>query len=159
MPGKVALPTLVVIGGLTWYVFAGSVWFNRCDAQLDPISLGPVQCHENEEQPTSPCPESTLWPAFGSCNRTYEGLSGFWGDDLISKLFSTLGQTAGGTLRPMLRDHVVPSWNGFFAETSRRDASMWVIGLFTAALAAELVKEWWSFYRHRDDEAGPKGDD
>jgi hypothetical protein len=148
-----------VIGGFTWYVVAGSVWFNRCGAQLDPISLGPVNCQEKDEKPTTQCPEFSLWPAFGSCNRTYEGLGGFWGDDLISKAFSTIGETAGGTLRPVLRDHVVPSWNGFFAEKSRRDATMWVIGLFTTALAGELVKEWWTYSRHRDTKPEPKSDE
>ena len=36
--------------------------------------------------------ESKLWPEFGSYNETYEGLSAFWGDDIISNFFANIGQ-------------------------------------------------------------------
>jgi hypothetical protein len=152
-PRKLIIPTFVVASGFLWYLVSGSVWFNKCKAEISAISLLPVvNCSESpgqivqDIQPTGETVESRLWPEFGANNEHYSDLSVFWGDDLISGFFSTLGSAAGGELRSYMRDSAVPAWNAFFKEDSRRSAVQWGFALITAALATELVKEWWKLY-------------
>ncbi|MBP7579112.1 MAG: hypothetical protein KA794_20515, partial [Candidatus Obscuribacter sp.] len=53
---------------------------------------------EQAEQNTTQVAQSVeqkLWPAFGSYNDVYQGLSAFWGDDIISNFFANIGQLIG----------------------------------------------------------------
>ena len=50
--------------------------------------------------------ESKLWPEFGSYNETYEGLSAFWGDDIISNFFANIGQLIGKWLSELINGWV-----------------------------------------------------
>jgi hypothetical protein len=53
--------------------------------------------------------EQQLWPDFGAYNDTYDGLSAFWGDDIVSNLFSNIGQLIGKWLSEFI--------NGWVADT------------------------------------------
>jgi hypothetical protein len=53
--------------------------------------------------------EQQLWPDFGAYNDTYDGLSAFWGDDIISNLFANIGQLIGKWLSEFI--------NGWVADT------------------------------------------
>ena len=50
--------------------------------------------------------EQQLWPDFGAYNDTYDGLSAFWGDDIISNLFSNIGQLIGKWLSEFINGWV-----------------------------------------------------
>jgi len=152
-PRKLMIPTLVVTLGFLWYLVSGSVWFNKCEAEINTVSLLPVvDCKESRKQSiqdfqsSGESIESRAWPEFGSNNDNYQDLSVFWGDDFISRFFSSLGSAAGGVLQPYIRDSVVPAWNVFFKEESRRSAVQGGFALITGGLASLLVKEWWKLY-------------
>ena len=53
--------------------------------------------------------EQQLWPDFGAYNDTYDGLSAFWGDDIISNLFSNIGQLIGKWLSEFINGWVADS--------------------------------------------------
>jgi hypothetical protein len=138
--GKILQISLLLIGGFSIYLIYGSNWYWRCKAQLDPINLMPITCQNNNNKIKPECKER-LWPDFGECNDTYEGLSEFWGDDLISKFFATLGNVAGDAVRPILRDTVVPTWNRVFLEEKNRDFVAWSVGAVPLAMIGLLTAD------------------
>jgi hypothetical protein len=101
----------------------------------------PKDCQKKPEPEFLPGCEGMLWPAFGSCSKSYDGLQAFWGDDLISSGFSGIGSVAGGALQPFMRETFVPTWNNLFKESERRSAVKGIVFVVTGALAAELVRE------------------
>jgi len=50
--------------------------------------------------------EQQLWPDFGAYNETYQGLSAFWGDDIISNFFANIGQLIGKWLSEFINGWV-----------------------------------------------------
>ena len=50
--------------------------------------------------------EQQLWPDFGAYNDTYQGLSAFWGDDIISNFFANIGQLIGKWLSEFINGWV-----------------------------------------------------
>jgi len=138
-PRKLLQISLLLIGGFGFYLVCGSNWYWQCKAQLDPANLLPVNC-QNTNRVRPECKES-LWPAFGECNDNYEDLSKFWGDDLISNFFSTLGNVAGDAARPILQDTVVPTWNRVFLEDKNRDFVAWAIGAIPIAMIGLITKD------------------
>lgn len=155
---KLVIPTLLVTGGSLWYALSGSIWFNECDAQLDPISLMPKDCRKKSEPEFLPGCEGRLWPAFGSCSKTNEGLSAFWGSDPLSKTFSGMAALAGEVFHPIMQDSFVPAWNNFFMEKERRSAVKGIVLLTTGALATELIREWWILYKKENRIQGRQDD-
>lgn len=74
---------------------------NNTDPTAQNIYDSPGQASLVQQQAEQDIPavaqnvEQKLWPDFGAYNDTYEGLSAFWGDDIISNFFANIGQLIG----------------------------------------------------------------
>jgi len=54
-PRKLVMPTFVVTCGFLWYLVSGSVWFNKCEVQLNIINFLPVvNCKESHKPDVLP---------------------------------------------------------------------------------------------------------
>lgn len=144
--GRAATISLLLVSGLCFFLVKGSRWYWECNAQLDPVTLLPVNCGAPKSAAVRPECEGRLWPAFGSCADHYEGLSAFWSDDPLSSLFQNFGTAVEDVSVPMLRDSFVPSWNAVFQMEKNRDLVAAAFGSTSVVLLGLVVKDLYDHF-------------
>jgi len=84
----------------------------------------------------------------------YNGLSQFWGDDLISNLFANIGaflmRWFVQIVNPIFNDQFVPAWNNYFAGGDAQSVSHRTVAIYLAqalfiiiaGVAAKMTFDW-----------------
>jgi len=83
-----------------------------------------------------------------------DGLSQFWGDDIISNLFATIGaflmRLFVQIVNPIFNDQFVPGWNAYFAGDDAQSVSHRTVAIYLAqalfiiiaGIAAKMTFDW-----------------
>ncbi len=139
----VALAAFYVALGHEWY-FGGKMLLCTPEEITKPASW----CHKPDPPREAIANPNDLFPAFGRYNDTYEGLGKFWGDDVVSNLFSQIGsilerwfaELMNGWFWPVF----APQWNAFFSTddptaNGHRLAFGLIVGVFYGALVSKVI--------------------
>ena len=159
----VAVFWAMLFGCCAFTVAYGYEWFSRGQLKIClpedimPPPFGKYRSPENPDDMKSP----RYWCAYKyqqaklaeeQWRRThdpYEDLSQFWGDDIISNLFSNLGRLldrwGSETVKPWFLENIAPIWNEYFAgdapdaETHRHGIG-WLASVIFAAFVGVVLK-------------------
>jgi hypothetical protein len=153
--GKLVKMSLLLVSAFFVYLFYISPWYWQCRAQIEPSTFS-TSCAElqNKSSPRNdfdPAGKTCdkLWPDFGACNNTYDDLSPFWGNDFISRCFENAFDLLARWLGPMIKEEVIPRWNRGMAPEINRKVIFDAIAFIFAAIAAEVLKDFYKLLKHR----------
>lgn len=148
----------VLAAAFVIYLFLVSDWYWTCSAQINPATLAPVKCHAlkpveecvsaqaSEAQQTKTV-EEQLWPCFGRGNNTFDDLSGFWGDDYLSKFVQLMLSGLVVISRTFVVDHLVPRWNETMVSFFNRSTLFGVLSTLFALWGRAWAKDVYRLLR------------